>query len=118
MAPQTLGPDHTPVITGYAGTIFRSQLEARWASFFDERGIAWQYEPVRFSGWTPDFRLVLGGAEAYVEVKPVSEFPMDVAQRVLDAGWAGDINHPGPGAAPRLALPWRRMDPGGPGLIV
>ena len=91
MAPQTLGPDHTPVITGYAGTTFRSQLEARWASFFDERGIAWQYEPVRLTGWTPDFRLVLGGAEAYVEVKPVSEFPMDVAQRVLGVDWTGDI---------------------------
>ena len=118
MAPQTLGPDHTPVITGYAGTTFRSQLEARWASFFDERGIAWQYEPVRLTGWTPDFRLVLGGAEAYVEVKPVSEFRMDVAQRVLGVDWTGDINNPGPGAAPRLASLGRQMDPGGPGLIV
>ena len=54
-------------------------------------GIAWQYEPVRLSGWTPDFRLALNGGEAYAEVKPVSEFPMDVAQRVLNAGWTGDI---------------------------
>ena len=59
--------------------------------YFDQRGIAWQYEPVRLSGWTPDFRLVLDGVEAYAEVKPVSEFPMDVAQRVLNAGWTGDI---------------------------
>ena len=29
--------------------------------------------------------------EAYAEVKPVSEFPMDVAQRVLGAGCTGDI---------------------------
>ena len=91
MAPQTLGPEHTPVITEYAGTTFRSQLEARWAAYFDQRGIAWQYEPARLSGWTPDFRLVLNGVEAYAEVKPVSEFPMDVAQRVLGAGWTGDI---------------------------
>ena len=91
MAPHTLGPEHTPVITEYAGTTFRSQLEARWAAYFDQRGIAWQYEPVRLSGWTPDFRLVLNGVEAYAEVKPVSEFPMDVAQRVLGAGWTGDI---------------------------
>ena len=91
MAPHTLGPENTPVITEYSGTTFRSQLEARWAAYFDQHGIAWQYEPVRLSGWTPDFRLVLDGAEAYAEVKPVSEFPMDVAQRVLNAGWTGDI---------------------------
>ena len=91
MAPHTLGPEHTPAITEYAGTTFRSQLEARWAAYFDQRGIAWQYEPVRLSSWTPDFRLVLNGVEAYAEVKPVSDFPMDVAQRVLGAGWTGDI---------------------------
>ena len=34
-----------------------------------------------------DFRLVLNGGETYAEVKPVSEFPIDVAQRVLGAGW-------------------------------
>ena len=91
MAPHTLGPENTPVITEYAGTTFRSQLEARWAAYFDQRGIAWQYEPARLSGWTPDFRLVLNGVEAYAEVKPVSEFPMDVAQRMLGAGWTGEI---------------------------
>ena len=91
MAPHTLGPGRTPAITGYAGTAFRSRLEARWAAYFDQRGIAWQYEPVRFRGWTPDFRLVLNGGKAYAEVKPVSEFPMDVAQRVLGTGWTGDI---------------------------
>ena len=85
------GGGNHPVITGYAGTTFRSQLEARWAAYFDERGIEWQYEPARFSGWTPDFRLVLNGVESYAEVKPVSEFPMDVAQRVLGAGCTGDI---------------------------
>ena len=91
MAPHTLAPENTPVITEYAGTNFRSQLEARWVAYFDHRGIAWQYEPVRLSGWTPDFRLVLDGVEAYAEVKPVSEFPMDVAQRVLNAGCTADI---------------------------
>ena len=64
MAPHTLGPEHTPAITEYAGTTFRSQLEARRAPFFDQRRIVWQYELVRFSGWTPNFRLVLNGVEA------------------------------------------------------
>ena len=79
VAPHTLGPEQTPVITEYGSTTFRSQLEARWAAHFDRRGIAWEYEPVSFDGWTPDFRLVMDGAQVYAEVKPVSEFPMDVA---------------------------------------
>ncbi len=91
VAPHTLNPEQTPVITEYGGTTFRSQLEARWAAYFDRRGIAWEYEPVQFNGWTPDFLLVLNGSEAYAEVKPVSEFPMDVAQRILNAGRGGDV---------------------------
>lgn len=31
--------------THYAGCRFRSRLEARWAVFFDELGIEWEYEP-------------------------------------------------------------------------
>ena len=91
VAPHTLGPEQSPIITEYGGTTFRSQLEARWAAWFDKRGIAWEYEPARFDGWTPDFRLVMDGVETYAEVKPVSEFPMDVAQRILNSGWTGDV---------------------------
>ena len=91
VAPNTLGPEQTPVITEYGGTTFRSQLEAQWAAYFDRRGIVWEYEPTRFDGWTPDFRLVLDGAQAYAEVKPVSDFPMDVAQRILNTGCRGDV---------------------------
>ena len=98
VAPHTLSPEQTPVITEYAGTTFRSQLEARWAAWFDKRGMAWEYEPVRFDGWTPDFRLALNDGEAYAEVKPVAEFPMDVAQRMLNSGWTGDILILGQGA--------------------
>ena len=86
VVPHTLAPEQTPAITEYGGTTFRSQLAARWAAYFDRRGIAWEYEPARFGGWTPDFRLIMDGAQVYAEVKPVSEFPMDVAQRVLNAG--------------------------------
>lgn len=105
VAPDTLGPEQTPVITEYVGVTFRSQLEARWAAWFDKRGIPWEYEPARFDGWTPDFRLVLGGAEVYAEAKPVTEFPMDVAQRVLNAGYGGDVIILGQG--PRHAWQYR-----------
>ena len=104
VAPQTMSPEQTPVITEYGGTTFRSQLEARWAAYFDRRGISWEYEPARFAGWTPDFRLVLNDDEAYAEVKPVTEFPMDVAQRMLNAGCDCDILILGQGPAAHLAL--------------
>ena len=104
----TLSPEQTPAITEYGGTTFRSQLEARWAAYFDRRGIAWEYEPVRFDGWTPDFRLVVDGAHVYAEVKPVDAFPMDVAQRVLNAGCDSDVFILGNG--PRHA--WRYRDGG------
>jgi hypothetical protein len=34
--------------TRYAGCRFRSRLEARWAVFFDNLGVPWQYEPEGF----------------------------------------------------------------------
>ena len=55
VAPHTLGPEQTPVIAEYGGMTFRSQLEARWAAYFDRRAITWEYEPARFDGWKPDF---------------------------------------------------------------
>jgi hypothetical protein len=57
--------------TRYAGIEFRSRLEAHWAAFFSELGWAWDYEPIDFGGWMPDFLVdvpVLG--PLYVEVKP------------------------------------------------
>ena len=33
----------------------------------------------------------MGGGEAYAEVKPVTEFPMDAAQRILNTGCRGDV---------------------------
>ena len=108
VAPHTLGDGQAPVITEYGGVTFRSRLEARWAAHFDRRGIIWEYEPVRLDGWTPDFRLVLEDGEAYAEVKPVSEFPLDVAWKLLNSGWNGDLLILGRG--PRHA--WRHRDDG------
>lgn len=60
--------------TEYNGVMFRSRLEASWAAFFDCTSIAWDYEPLDMSGWTPDF-IIHGGqdarSETLVEVKPV-----------------------------------------------
>ena len=58
--------------TEYNGTTFRSRLEARWAAFFDLCGWEWEYEPVDFDGWFPDFALRGDeGRPTWVEVKPL-----------------------------------------------
>ena len=52
-------------LTLYNGIVFRSQLEARWAVFFDSLGVEYNYEPhsyeVRTGGryvqYMPDFFL-------------------------------------------------------------
>ena len=65
-------PTINAIPTRYKGIEFRSRTEARWAVFFDELGIEWQYEPEGYqllSGWyLPDFWLP--EIDAFLEVKP------------------------------------------------
>jgi predicted RNA-binding Zn-ribbon protein involved in translation (DUF1610 family) len=62
--------------TEYNGYLFRSRLEARWAVFFDELGLRYEYEPEGFelpSGawYLPDFRVWSPqGRPTWYEVKP------------------------------------------------
>jgi hypothetical protein len=57
--------------TQYAGHLFRSRLEARWAVFFDSLGIEWKYEQEGYEvegyRYLPDFFLPRGNV--WVEVK-------------------------------------------------
>lgn len=62
--------------TIYKGVRFRSRLEARWAVFFDECGIVWEYEPETFklnNGilYCPDFYIK--EMDTYVEIKPTKK---------------------------------------------
>ena len=62
--------------TKYKGYRFRSRLEARWAVFFDELGIEWEYEPEGFdlgdgTYYLPDFRLPCYGLRYYDRPKTV-----------------------------------------------
>lgn len=74
-----------PIETKYAGHLFRSRLEARWAKFFDVLEITWAYEQEGYDlgsvgYYLPDFVLpgvyyrttLLTGWIA--EVKPVTAF--------------------------------------------
>ena len=56
--------------TNYHYTNFRSRLEARWASFFDHIGWKWEYEPIDYHGWAPDFLIHGKNGPILVEVKP------------------------------------------------
>lgn len=62
-----------PIETYYAGHLFRSRLEARWATVFDNLGVRWEYEPQgyvvgeRRRPYLPDFYLTDLGW--WVEVK-------------------------------------------------
>lgn len=76
--------------TIYKGRQYRSRLEARWAAFFDLLDWSVEYEPCDFNGWIPDF--VINGAETvYVEVKPVSQFPEDVARKLEVSGCPSEM---------------------------
>lgn len=65
--------DIKPIETFYNGYRFRSRLEARWAVFFDDLGIEYEYEPEGFKlsdgrFYLPDFYLPK--FSIFVEIKP------------------------------------------------
>lgn len=81
-----------PIETYYKGYKFRSRLEARWAVFFDECGVDWDYEPEGFCidgeiNYLPDFLLHdvcvhgEGVFDLYVEIKgkPTEEDEFKIA---------------------------------------
>lgn len=76
--------------TFYAGCLFRSRLEARWAVFYDALGIAWHYEPEGFdlTGknlglYLPDFWLP--EQKYLVEIKGQEPTPEETLKTELAA---------------------------------
>jgi hypothetical protein len=67
-----LNMDIKPIETVYKVNRFRSRLEAKWAVFFDELKIKWEYEPEGYvlgdgTWYLPDF--FLPELECFAEVK-------------------------------------------------
>ena len=90
-----------PIDTRYAGYLFRSRIEARWAVFFDGMGIPFEYEPEGFElksgGWyLPDFKLFLPcGYVRWIEVKPEGGAPtetkaVEFAQQLVSNFWSDE----------------------------
>ncbi len=80
--------------TRYAGHLFRSRLEARWACFFDMIGWTWTYEPLDANGYIPDF-LIHGNRPMLVEVKPAScaadlLVATTYVDKAIEGHWSGD----------------------------
>src|SRR5260221_13272797 len=63
--------------TRYGDTLFRSRLEARYAAYFDLCGFGWEYEPVDFKGWTPDFRVSVPCSHSECTWTPDGERPAE-----------------------------------------
>ena len=76
--------------TKYRDYVFRSRLEAKWAAMFDLLGWQWDYEPIDFNGWIPDF-AIYGNRTVYVEVKPTVQFVSDVALKIGSSGCFDDV---------------------------
>lgn len=74
--------------TMYAGTRFRSRLEARWGAFFDLLGWSWEYEPLDLDGYIPDFVLDFA-RPVLVEVKPAWDAGemLDAVSKIARSGW-------------------------------
>lgn len=77
---------------GPKGIKFRSRLEARWAEFFTELGIEWDYEPIDLDGYIPDFIIRLPddiNNEILVEVKGITDFKklIDHKDKIENSGW-------------------------------
>lgn len=74
--------------TVYRGYRFRSRLEARWAVFFDELGLEWQYEPEGFdlpSGlYLPDFFIPFHPSHTLAQRHPGAGYWVEVKGREPD----------------------------------
>jgi hypothetical protein len=92
--------------TRYGGVTFRSRLEARWAAMFDLLEWKWDYQPLDFNGWIPDF-VIYGAKRVFVEVKPVTEFPQDVAYSIDRSGCSDEVVIVGMTCPLNLETPWR-----------
>lgn len=70
-------PIMKPIPTTYEGVKFRSRLEARWAVFFDQLELVWQYEPFTIEDngkeYKPDFIIfnLLFNKPILIEIKPI-----------------------------------------------
>src|SRR3989337_2306140 len=82
-----------PIETRYKGYRFRSRLEARWAVFFDELRLQYEYELEGCSlpsgaAYLPDFFLPSLGV--HVEIKPTEKLNYSDLKKMVEFALEGD----------------------------
>lgn len=75
-----------PIQTRYAGYLFRSRLEARFAVFFEKLGVNYEYEKEGFeldmmTRYLPDFWIPEW--QCFIEIKPKTENEREKYQALL-----------------------------------
>lgn len=104
-----------PKPTVYEGQLFRSNLEATWAAFFDNMGWRREYEPIVLDGWVPDFRLTHWGSDVWCEVKPMTRgVHLPTCEKMRRAMPAGFLLFLGAGLKPAEPV----IDPGARRAVV
>lgn len=103
-------PQIKAIETRYAGVLFRSRLESRYAVFMDAVGISWTYEPERIAlpgggTYLPDF---VTGNGAYIEVKGAEE-NLDKPYLIKAAAVLGHLSVLGPIPECRAGVPLRTV---------
>src|SRR3954469_17021749 len=79
--------------TKYGGVQFQSRLEARWAAMFDRLHWEWEYEPLDFRRYIPDFVVFFPAGPVLVEVKPgltVIELIRGAAGKIDGCEWKSE----------------------------
>jgi hypothetical protein len=76
--------------TLWRGIQFRSRLEARWAAFFTELKLPWEYEPTDLEWYIPDFIINFKRRRLLVEIKPAQEDLEYAKHKIKHSGWEGD----------------------------
>lgn len=85
----TRPPQNRGIATKYAGVLFRSRIEARWAVMFDALKWKWAYEPLDLLGYIPDFILEMGGRQIIAEIKSDTDLEelRQYAPKIHLSGW-------------------------------
>ncbi len=92
-----------PKPTVYEGRLFRSNLEATWAAFFDLMNWEWEYEPIVLEGWIPDFHVTIDQQDYLCEVKPMQRsVHLPTCQKMIAANPGGNLLFLGSNLEPRF----------------
>lgn len=78
--------------TMFHGVMYRSRLEAKWATVFEALQWPATYETLDLRGYLPDFIVEFAGGDLLVEIEPdLSDAGLATAKRKIErSGWTGE----------------------------